>query len=199
MRLFSSLALLCLIGGCRHKGGEVRAAVKPGPEAAAKDAGTAPAKNAPPPETSVHFGESWYALRAEKLGVDAEEAKRRDVSSFSEDGPNAKFWDEQTAVEAASIWTAVCNECHEGTRRMEDAKAVTKPPKDWGHGTGYFFGRLKSHRGVYEIIRDGLPYIEGRAPNENMPAWGKKLAREQIWALVYWLESQSRAPSKVKR
>jgi mono/diheme cytochrome c family protein len=63
------------------------------------------------------------------------------------------------------------------------------PPSDWGTGEGLFFGNRRSYATVFSTINLGGPPRDGK--RSKMPAWTGKLAREQMWALLYFLEYQS--------
>ncbi len=136
----------------------------------------------------IHLREAWWPFRAEFLGISPADAKRRDAAFAGGDAPK-DFWDEQTAVEAVSVWTVLCNECHGGRRSVRDALATPAPAPGWGKGDGIFFGNRRSYRHVFDIVSNGGPPQNGE--RSEMIAWRKELSREQIWALLYFLEYQS--------
>lgn len=136
----------------------------------------------------IHLAESWFAFRASYLAISPEQAKGRD-ESISEQVAPPQFWDEQSATEAVSIWSALCNECHGGRRRLKDAITMPAPPAGWGRGEGLFFGKRRPYAEIFAIISGGGPERNGK-PSE-MPAWRQKLAHEQIWSVIYFLEFQS--------
>lgn len=140
----------------------------------------------PPPP--IHTGEAWWGFRAQFLGISDRQARLRDAA-LSERQPPADFWDEQTATEAVHLWSALCNECHGGRRRLEDVLAMPPPAPPWGHGEGLFFGRFRPYAEMFSVIAQGGPE-RGGLPSD-MPGWRGKIAREQIWALLYFLEFQS--------
>jgi mono/diheme cytochrome c family protein len=136
----------------------------------------------------IHINESWWPFRARHLGITVAQAQSRDAQ-LSQARVPAGFWDSQTSVEAVSVWTVLCNECHGGRRSVEDALGMPVPPPMWGTGEGVFFGRRRTYGHVLEIVYDGGPVREsGRA---EMPAWRRILSTEMIWALLYFLEYQS--------
>jgi mono/diheme cytochrome c family protein len=137
----------------------------------------------------IHLGPKWYPYRAGRLGISAAEAVARD-NRLSEQSAPGKFWDEQTATEAVSIWSALCNECHGGRRRLKDALEMPAPPSGWGADAGLFFGNRKAYREIFATISGGGPPAKDGTPSE-MPSWRDKLSREQIWSLIYFLEYQS--------
>lgn len=137
---------------------------------------------------TIHVNDSWWPLRARYLGVSEREVAQRDVRADAA-RPPAGFWDPQTAVEAVSVWTVLCNECHGGRRRLDDVDDMPTPPPDWGDGTGLFFGNRRPYRHLFDVVRDGGPPKEDGRP--DMPAWRSVLSNEMIWALLYFLEYQS--------
>jgi mono/diheme cytochrome c family protein len=136
----------------------------------------------------IHIHESWWPFRAQHLGITPARAQRRDAQISHGRAP-ADFWDSQTALEAVSVWTVLCNECHGGRRNLEDAAEMPAPAPAWGEGTGLFFGNRRAYEHMFEVVHDGGPVREsGRA---EMPAWRRVLSTEMIWALLYFLEYQS--------
>lgn len=140
------------------------------------------------PEFPIHIEGRWWSFRADYLNLSEAECRQRDAA-FGENGPVAKFWDEQTAIEAVSIWSALCNECHGGRRKLQDALKMRPPPEDWGRGAGLFFGRERRYQEIYTVVFNGGPDQDGK-PSE-MPDWGRRMSREQIWSLIYFIEYQS--------
>lgn len=136
----------------------------------------------------IHLNESWWPFRAKFLGISMTEARRRDAAISMTHAPR-NFWDEQTAVEAVSIWTVLCNECHGGRRSVEDAVSMPAPGPAWGQADGLFFGNRRSYRQVFHTVHSGGPPQNGE--RSEMIAWNKELSREQIWSLLYFLEYQS--------
>jgi hypothetical protein len=140
------------------------------------------------PADPIHTGDAWWPLRAKHLRMTEAKARARDADIPETHAPDT-FWDEQTAVEAVALWTAVCNECHGGRRRLEDALAMPGPPERWGRGEGLFFGARRRYTDVFNVVYGGGP--ERNGVRSEMPAWRGKLAKELIWAVLYFLEYQS--------
>lgn len=136
----------------------------------------------------IHLNDSWWPFRAQRLGITVAEAKRRDLGFSSMVAPK-DFWDEQTAVEAVSVWSVLCNECHGGRRSVEDALTMQVPAPGWGQGEGLFFGNRRAYKHAFDIVYNGGPKQNGK--RSEMIAWKKELSREQIWSLLYFLEYQS--------
>ena len=140
------------------------------------------------PLLPIHIHEKWWPFRARHLGISEAQAQRRDLELSRERAPR-DFWDEQTSVEAVSVWTVLCNECHGGRRKLEDAREMPKPAAGWGAESGLFFGNRRTYRQMFNTVYDGGPIREsGRA---EMPAWRNILSTEMMWALLYFLEYQS--------
>lgn len=137
----------------------------------------------------IHLGEDWFEHRAAYLGLTRDDAKRRDADIDGEHPPRDAFWDEQLAVESASLWRMLCNECHGGQRSIRRAKEMPGPPADWGAGEASFFGRRRPRQEIFRIIYHGV--VPEEADQPEMPGWGERLAREQIWALVWFIEHAS--------
>jgi hypothetical protein len=136
----------------------------------------------------IHLNEEWWPFRAKSLHLSVAQAKQRDAAISMQRAP-ADFWDEQIAVEAVSVWSVLCNECHGGRRTLQDALTMPVPPPAWGDGEGLFFGNRRSFRHVFDIVYNGGPAQNG--VRSEMIAWKKELSKEQIWALLYFLEYQS--------
>ena len=136
----------------------------------------------------INPSEKWWKFRGSFLKLSEAQAKERD-NNVSEVRPPEKFWDEQTAGEAASLWIAVCTECHGGRRRLEDAVGMPVPAARWGQGEGLFFGTRRRYTDVFFTIFRGGPERNG-VPSE-MPPWRGKISKEMVWALLYFLEYQS--------
>lgn len=147
-----------------------------------------PKADMPVEDLPIHTSEKWWKYRADFLKVTETQAKERDAA-VSEKEPSRTFWDQQTARESVALWTAVCNECHGGRRKLEDALRMPAPPPTWGRGQGLFFGNRRPYSEVFAVIARGGPERNG-IPSE-MPAWTGKLSREMIWSLLYFLEYQS--------
>jgi hypothetical protein len=136
----------------------------------------------------LHIGDKWWRFRADYLQIAEADTHERDSNISSERAPEG-FWDTQTATETVNIWGSLCNECHGGRRRLKDALSMPPPPPDWGTGEGLFFGNRRTYAAVFSTINLGGPPRDGK--RSKMPAWTGKLAREQMWALLYFLEYQS--------
>jgi mono/diheme cytochrome c family protein len=136
----------------------------------------------------LHVGEDWWRFRADFLRSSVAQVKERDAA-ISEHQPPPVFWDQQTAIEGAAVWGTLCNECHGGRRAIEDAMKMPPPPAGWGHGDGLFFGNRRPYEALFHVVYNGGPERNGK--RSEMPPWRGKLAREQIWAILYFLEYQS--------
>jgi mono/diheme cytochrome c family protein len=136
----------------------------------------------------VHVGDLWWPFRGSYLKVGEAGARARDQEISEKQAPNG-FWDEQTALETIFIWGTFCNECHGGRRRMEDVVKMPGPAANWGRGEGLFFGIRRPYADIFRTVSNGK--IEREGNRWKMPAWRGKLSKEQIWALIYFIEFQS--------
>jgi mono/diheme cytochrome c family protein len=150
-----------------------------------------PKKAAAAPEVNpaqVHVGDLWWSFRGDYLKVGEARARERDGDISEKQAPN-DFWDEQSALETIYIWSTFCNECHGGRRKMEDVVKMPGPAANWGRGEGLFFGIRRPYSEIFRTISNGK--IEREGNRWKMPAWRGKLSKEQIWALIYFIEYQS--------
>ncbi len=160
----------------------------------------APAAVAPAPAPTAAFvapsiddlvRDAWLERRARQLGVSLDEARHRDATLSVATPPDVATDDAQTRAEAVAIWGRVCASCHGVSGRLDGVTQKTDPPpRAWGGmgaRMGFFFGGDKMRAGIYRAIAEGGPVRDGKP--SPMPAWGPTFAREQIWALVRYLES----------
>lgn len=132
-------------------------------------------------EATVHLGPAWFDFRAEGLSISVADARRRDAG-LPEDEPPEGIWDSQLAREAASLWLKQCAACHGVNGDLEGAVPLDPPARKWGtFGTamGFLFGGDAMRAGIYRTIRDG---------KGQMPGWGDRLSKEQMWGLVTHIE-----------
>ena len=189
-RLSRALGLVVLAHACTSQPQRIERTIEPGVDpddtefVLARQART----DAPPrADYPIHPGEKWWPFRAQSLGISIEDAKARDAKLTTR--PPEEFWDDLIAVETVSIWTVLCNECHGGRRRLQDAIEMPPPRPHWGSGESVFFGRKRPFAQIFDTITNGGPVKDG-VPSE-MPNWGVQLSNEQIWALIYFVEFQS--------
>jgi mono/diheme cytochrome c family protein len=140
-----------------------------------------------PSEDSLHIGDKWWRFRGGYLKVSDAQARERDMAVSTKEAPQG-FWDPQTAFETVQIWSGLCNQCHGGRRNQQDAVSMPPPPPTWGQGEGLFFGIRRQYADVFNTVSYGGPKHEGKVA---MPSWKTVLAKEEIWALLYFLEYQS--------
>lgn len=188
-----SLILASVVLGCAAPQRRTIEPDTPG-EGAPADESTFVLSRTPPrnaesrPLLPVHTGELWWSFRSSFLGLTEAQTRLRDEAVSDQQAP-AAFWDGQTALEAVSLWTSLCNECHGGRRRIEDALNMPPPPAGWGRGEGLFFGKRRPFPEVFAMVYEGGPMRNGK--RSDMPPWQGKISREQIWAVLYFLAYQS--------
>ena len=140
-----------------------------------------------PSEDSLHIGDKWWKFRGTFLKLNDAQARERDMAVSTKQAPQG-FWDPQTRMETVQIWSGLCNQCHGGRRNQQDALSMPPPPPNWGQGEGLFFGIRRQYADVFSTVTNGGPKHEGKVA---MPSWKTVLAKEEIWALLYFLEYQS--------
>lgn len=124
--------------------------------------------------------DAWLKLRSGQLKITPEQARERDVKISEEKPPEV---DETLGQESARLWRDQCSACHGLSGDLADAPQFTPPPRKFGTmgmSMGFLFGGNKMRAGIYRTIKNGK--------GQNMPAYGEKLAREQIWGLVKFIE-----------
>lgn len=142
-----------------------------------------------PDDVTPRLGDAWFEARAAELGISVEKARARD-EALSEEAPPKGVWDAQTAKEAAAIWASICAECHGRNGDLEGVQeAPVMPKRKWGTfgaRMGFLFGGDKMRAGIFRTIAHGGPQHDGKP--SPMQAFYPMLAKEQIWALVFYIE-----------
>lgn len=133
-------------------------------------------------------GAAWFTMRAQQLGVSMTDAKKRDAT-FDPGTVPTDFWNPATATNTGAVWNALCAECHGGQMDPGDAAKLPAPAVGWGTGTGRIFAEDRPLPAAYAKIFDGSD------DPKKMPPWKDKLSREQIWALVHFVEQLSNTAS----
>lgn len=151
-----------------------------------------PSRVTAPSGSAVMLRDAWYETRAKELGVSAEETRAKDETFSEESPPGEEQVSAAARVQAASIWAEQCSRCHGADGEPpEKTEHPGAPPRAWGTmGTsmGFFFGGDKMRAGIYRTIAKGGAKKEDGTLSA-MPAWGDSFSREQLWALVYHIES----------
>jgi len=133
-----------------------------------------------------HIGGKWWPLRADFLKLSEGGAKDRDTV-ISESRAPADFWDKQTAVEThlgPSLQRVPWRPATLEGRHEHATSAGGLGKRNWS-----IFRNRRDYAAVFAIVSLGGPARnDKRSP---MPAWTGKLAKEQMWALLYFLEYQS--------
>lgn len=132
-------------------------------------------------EEKARHRNEWIFFRSVSRNIPLSEAEKQDLA-ISEDVPYTSI-DEPLKKEAFLIWRDMCALCHGINGDPKDSLiAEPKPKKLGGFGMrlGFLFGQDKMRVGIYKVIRDG----KGR-----MPGFRRELSREQMWAVVRFLEN----------
>lgn len=178
----SAVVTLAVCGGGLGCGGALREAAAP-----------IRAIDASPADGQPLLGDAWFEARARALGLTVEAARARDAA-FSEseppddDGPP----DAQLATQSSALWATQCASCHGATGRLENVPPTLPRPRELGTtgmAMGFFFGGDKMRAGLYRKIAYGEPPAAPLSPTPSpMPKWAPQLSREQLWALVAFIE-----------
>ncbi len=145
---------------------------------------TGPTESIEPDAPRPKVGAAWFKLRAEQLGVSMDAAKARDAAFDPSNAPD-DFWNPETAINTGAVWNALCAECHGGQLDPRDAAKFPAPSPGWAKGTGQMFAEPRPLPAAYAKVFDGSD------DPKKMPPWKDKLAREQIWALVHYVNQLS--------
>ena len=190
VKSFSVLAAAAALAGCASTPAAEKTIEPTATEDSAFVLSRTPPTGAPKPaeRMPVHVGDQWWGFRGEFLKMAEGKVRDRDNDISERQAPSG-FWDLQSSVETIAIWTTFCNECHGGRRKMEDVVRMPTPAADWGRGEGLFFGIRRPYFEIFRTVYNGK--IEKEGNRWKMPAWRGKLSKEQIWALIYFVEYQS--------
>jgi len=149
--------------------------------------------SSPPPPADPgpsHPGEAWWSWRAQQLGTTPAAARARDAALSTTEPPH-EIWDAETRREAAALWRDLCVSCHGPRGRLE---GVPPPPEgqtparslsSFGLEMGFLLAGDTMRAATYRRIAHATD-SQGNAT--DMPAYGEMLSREQIWALVFFVE-----------
>ena len=189
-KTLSALAAAAALAGCASAPAAEKTIEPTATEDSAFVLSRTPPTGAPKPaeRMPVHVGDQWWGFRGEFLKMAEGKVRDRDNDISERQAPSG-FWDLQSSVETIAIWTTFCNECHGGRRKMEDVVRMPTPAADWGRGEGLFFGIRRPYSEIFRTVYNGK--IEKEGNRWKMPAWRGKLSKEQIWALIYFVEFQS--------
>lgn len=137
---------------------------------------------------------AFAAWMASERGVSPERILQEDLELSDTRNPFDAYTDYRAVSRGAVIFTMHCARCHGFDARGTGPSTLPQFPADDFRS---FFKRVMSavHRGTprkwFREIRDGkgqvIDYAEG--PSTAMPPFADKLAREQIWWVITYLQS----------
>lgn len=143
---------------------------------------------------------AFFAWMADERRIDLASLETRDRSLGETRNPFDAYEDAAAVSRGAVIYKLHCARCHgEDARGRGPAALIDHPANDF-HDFGNRFASTL-HRGaprrwfksISEGYGDTLQYPDG--PSRAMPAFGDKLAREQIWLVITYLQSlDAKAP-----
>jgi mono/diheme cytochrome c family protein len=130
--------------------------------------------------TQAESKADFLAKRAQQRGVSIAEQGAWDQKQGAESDLKFNLGDLATATEARSLYKTHCSGCH--GRRGEGISAAVSYPALGGlsYRMGMMMSGGKMGRGIYRLIHDG---------RDIMPTFKDRLANEQIWLLVSFLET----------
>ncbi|MCB9849414.1 MAG: c-type cytochrome [Phycisphaerales bacterium] len=138
--------------------------------------------------------ESWYAWQAKQHDITVAQAAEDDAALSTTRNPfNAKR-DPDAVSRGAIIYRAYCQRCHGEDARGDGGDLLADhKPRDMHAFAQRFAATLHGgaprawFRKINEGFGDTVAYADG--PSTAMPAFGDKLAREQIWLAITYLQS----------
>lgn len=139
-------------------------------------------------------GAAWIAWQARRQGISVEQARANDAAISSRRNPFRAKDDPAAVSRGAVLYRAYCQRCHGESARGDGPDHLPDHrPRDL-RGLGQRFA-VTLHGGAprtwFRKISEGYgetaPYPDG--PTTAMPAFGDKLAREQIWLVITYLQS----------
>jgi mono/diheme cytochrome c family protein len=116
-------------------------------------------------------------------------ARAPSASPSEAEVPPRDAWTEEQKAESAELWRTHCGACHGADGKLTHVPPMEPRPREWGTfgaQMGFFFGGDAMRAGIYRRIARGGD-AEGRP--SPMPDFEGRLSREQIWGLVFLLES----------
>lgn len=139
-----------------------------------------------PQNSQPHIDADWFTHRAAALGITEEAARLRD-QQINEDVPFETATSPEMQQEAAALWGALCAACHGAYGQPPEIPGTTPKPAfgTTAMGMGFFFGGDKMRAGLYKVIAEGKV---DEAGNQTMRSWRGIISREQMWALVAYIE-----------
>jgi mono/diheme cytochrome c family protein len=137
---------------------------------------------------------SWYTWRARDKGVTVARARQDDAELSTTRNPFSAKHEPESVSRGAVIYRAYCQRCHGQDGRADgDDLLPGHAPRDQHAFPQRFAATLHGgaprswFRKINEGFGDTVNYPDG--PSSAMPAFGDKLAREQIWLVITYLQS----------
>lgn len=146
--------------------------------------------------SDVGPGPSFLRAKATMLGITIEEARTRDAAISSTENPFNARRDQSAVSRGAVIYSHECMSCHgENVDGRGAALPMPIPSMDFHRTTMRM--DITAHGGAvkkwFKTIQGGAVAEEKSADGSPitvaMPAFGDRLAREQIWLVITYLQS----------
>jgi len=199
---FRRLALVLLLGGM---GIACVSCAGPQPLSVAIDPADEAAYVAAINAVNLNARRGFVNWMAKERGKSADDILRADAALSSTRNPFDANKDHRAVSRGAVIYKIHCARCHgEDARGIGPSTLPDHPANNFKTFSNRFAATI--HRGAprkwFRVIRDGagevVDYPDGRTT--AMPPFGDKLAREQIWLVITYLQSLDiYAPRKDKR
>ena len=138
--------------------------------------------------------EAWYAWKAQTAAATLDQARAADQAISSTRNPFSANTDPDAVSRGAVLFREHCARCHGVDARGAGPEMLASHPTKNFHAFGKRLA-VTLHGGAprawFAKIHDGhgevVEYPDG--PSRAMPAFGDKLAREQNWLVVTYLQS----------
>ncbi|MCA9252522.1 MAG: c-type cytochrome [Phycisphaerales bacterium] len=145
-------------------------------------------------KTNLDGKKAFSNWMAEERGLSPSEVLQLDAEISSTRNPYDAYRNPQAVSRGAVIYKVHCARCHGDDARGQGPSALPDyPANDFKTAGNRFAATL--HRGAprrwFRVIRDGAGDVV-QYPDETttaMPPFSEKLAREQIWLVITYLQS----------
>lgn len=139
--------------------------------------------------------EAFYRARAGSTGMSVEEVKAQDVALSTTKNPFSARHDPEAVSQGAVLYKYNCMNCH-GANADGHGSDVPTPTDEMNFHKFSTRFAVTLHGGApskwFRIINDGTTSAQGHDANGQplvMEPFSDKLAREQIWLIVTYLQS----------
>lgn len=135
-----------------------------------------------------HTREAWLLQASVNDKVSLKEQTKKDNQLGEYEVPHFLKQDPKTMREAKAIWRDTCSACHGMTGKsikLKNSDVQSRNFGTMGMSMGFLFGGDKMRAGIFRKISQG----SNANRTDLMPSYNQKLSRQQIWGLVFFIES----------